>query len=295
MIMSSLRIGLSLPTSYLSGDYDRVGELWYNMFGGVEACLAVLRETGVNSIEVNDLHPNPPITQIEPAIETIVNNGFSLSLHIFLPYFENGKELPEALKEVVNGLKKRKMADHRVPLVLHGHLQKPSVAKADVLNKTKSDLATLIKQLRRTGMNNPVAFELCRVSAGGPIGTTYQEVEEIADGCRDNAFGVCWDLGHTIYNNKYQGWEEPFPSPGFLKKVIHTHIHDLTVDDLTHGPLDPNNKLLIAFLNLLQRHNYQGGYNLELYPERWDGSFTRRREHVLHSIRSLKEVLRVSA
>lgn len=291
MVMSNLRIGLSLPTSYLNGDYDQVGELWFNMFDCPKECLAVLRKTGVNSIEVNDLHANPSIAQIEPAIEMIVNNGFSLSLHIFLPQFENQNELPEALKKVVTVLKKRNLVDVGIPLVLHGHNQEQLISKAVMLNKTKSDLATLINKLEMAGIINPVAFELCREKAGGPIGTTYQEVEEIIAGFKDNTLGLCWDMCHTLYNIKYQGWEEPFPSPSFLKKVIHTHIHDLTADDTTHGPIARDNKLLIAFLNLLQRHDYRGGYNLELYPERWDGSFAERRAQVLQSITTLKTLV----
>jgi len=36
----------------------------------------LLRKTGVSSIELNNLHIGPPITQIEPAIENILKNEF---------------------------------------------------------------------------------------------------------------------------------------------------------------------------------------------------------------------------
>jgi len=48
------------------------------MFGTLtlEECLDLLRKTGVSSIELNNLHMGPPITQIELAIENILKNEF---------------------------------------------------------------------------------------------------------------------------------------------------------------------------------------------------------------------------
>src|SRR5690554_62835 len=286
--MQRIKIGLSLPTAYLSGDYVRGGETWYKMFGTLADCLGVLRKAGVSSIEVNDLHMERPITQIEPAVENILKYGFHLTVHIFLPDLDKQNVFPDSLQKTFRILKDKNQDS---PLILHGHNFDDYSSREEAVYKTITDLTGLVKRFRDNKMMNPVALELCRHRKGGPVGVTYQEIQDMVDAVKEDNIGICWDMGHTLSNINSQAWDNPFPAEAFLDRVIHTHIHALDKNQKTHGPLGKKDDLVNSFLILLKTHKYQGIYNFELYPERWGESFVLRKELVLQSIKTLQEIL----
>ncbi|MFW6287947.1 MAG: sugar phosphate isomerase/epimerase family protein [bacterium] len=289
--MRDLRIGLSLPVSYLGGGSNLTDNVWYEMFGPVQECFKLLKKHGINSIEINDLHSNPLISEIEPAIRNIVRNGFKLSVHIFLPYFTKNNELPIVFRELINVSKKIGMHTFDIPWIVHGHKHESTISTEDIISHTINDLELLHSRVRMEGLKNSIALEICRVKKGGPVGVNYQEIVYMVDRVEGSNVGICWDMGHTLYNIAAKGWENTFPPKRFLFNVMHVHIHDLDNNNRTHGPILCNNQLLNDFIKLLQDKNYQGIYNFELYPRRWEGSFSDRKNKIISSIDRLRKIL----
>jgi len=288
---NKFKIGLSLPTSYLSGNYDQAGSVWYKIFGNLESCMDLLRKNGVSSIELNDLHMKPPVKQIAPAIENILINGFKLTVHIFLPNFKINIEFPDELKELTLVLKTKNLSREDIPLVLHGHEVGNFSSRRTVIERTVADLKTLNYRLKEKGITNPIGLEICRHKESGPVGVTYEEILYMIDAVKEDNVGICWDMGHTLANIEFQNWASIFPSQRFLERVIHTHIHDLDENNKTHGPFRKDNDTLTVFLKLLKDVGYQGVFNFELYPERWECSFNERKNKILGSINNIREII----
>lgn len=79
--------------------------------------------------------------------------------------------------------------------------------------------------------------------------------------------GICWDIGHYEYNRR-AGWEPERPSPAFLQRVVHTHLHGVTAQGM-HQPLDTTCLEQAGLLTLLRETGYSGVWNIELSPSRF--------------------------
>jgi sugar phosphate isomerase/epimerase len=82
-----------------------------------------------------------------------------------------------------------------------------------------------------------------------------------------------------------------FPSGDFLKRVIHTHIHDISRDGATHFPLTSGILPLSECLDRLANEKYQGYLNFEPSIDRWPGNPDEKRSATLESIKILSAAL----
>ena len=95
--------------------------------------------------------------------------------------------------------------------------------------------------------------------------------------------GACWDFGHSAANLR-NGYSEMFPGDDFLKRVIHTHIHDISDEGKTHFPLTCGNLDLKGCMNRLLNTGYKGVFNFEPGVDRWPWNADEKRSAMFASI-----------
>jgi sugar phosphate isomerase/epimerase len=259
------------------------------MFPTVSACLAELREWGVNSIEINELNPSTDPDLIEHAAEAILSSGLQITVHGWLPMGSSQEELIRLLAVVERSLR-RSGHGEAIACTVHGHHASDPPDKMQATEWTIRDLASLVSMLADQDSLWVPALEVCRHKAGGPVGVTYGEVLDMADQVSQAELGVCWDVGHSQVNYVRFG-HEPFPDQAFISRLIHTHIHDILPNGKTHGPLVKIDGYVRECLAMMQAGGYEGVYNLELYPIRWEGTPQERKDALRVSIGNLRTML----
>ena len=281
-------IGLSLPLNYLAAGPDATPATtaWQGAFGAPEEALEAAREAGVTWVELRsvgrDTHPDLALR----AARRVWDSGLALTIHGHLPNPALGRafaELYPALAPLAAALRARGCAS---VMTLHPY-SGAGARIEELVGATVQALSQVMAAVQREAIPLRVALENERNRPWPSPTATYEGVVEIIERVESPQLGACWDLGHACANVQ-TGEQEPTPPREFLRRVIHTHIHDLgprTHCSLTCGvvPLEP-------WLDLLYDAGYTGILNLELSPERFqDGPA---REFIYASLRRVKEYLR---
>jgi sugar phosphate isomerase/epimerase len=288
-------IGLSLPFGYLAGAVESpLGESFAEAFGDPDSCLAELREHGVGSIELKRFGPTSSAEVLLSVAERILGSGLKLSLHGYLTGSATGRtfgDLYPPLLPTVDWLKERQ---GEVVMVVHSLVDAESDYTA-VLESTGCALQRLAEGVRASELPIRVALEINRFHGHESPGTTYDGILEIARRVRGvPGLGFCWDIGHTR-SSELQGRLAASPPDEFVEKVIHTHVHGLSTDADTHWPVTESSSHIAAGVRRLRSVGYDGTYNLELYPTRWEPGPDAARRGILDSVRCLREILNTAA
>lgn len=281
----NIKTGLSLPSNYLSGTYnDPVSSIYYSALGPVNSGLQLLRSE-IECIELGFFMENTPAEQIVEAVQNVWSAGLEVSVHAYLPEKIEG----DGLTSVYTWLKSLLpiLEDHQEKLVINLH------ALASVngdLDRLKDKTVENLKRLAdlATAQKPPVYFALELNRSKGKVdpSTTYLGVLEMCLRINSERVGIGWDWGHT-YANVLKHLIPPEPPPSFLRKVIHTHIHDMGPNGGTHWPLTCGTVPLVDYLKLLKKADYSELFIIELQPRKFadTGSV---QELILSSIRILK-------
>jgi len=281
-----MKIGLSLPSNYLSEIYnDPVSSIYYSALGPVDSGLQLLRSE-IECIELGFFMENTPAEQIVEAVQNVWSAALEVSVHAYLPEKIEGDDLTSVYTWLKSLLPILENHQHHMVINLHaltslnGDLDRLKEKTVENL-KRLADLATAQKL--------PVYFalELNRYKGKVDPSTTYLGVLDMCLGINSAQVGIGWDWGHT-YANVLKHLLPPEPPPSFLRKVIHTHIHDLGPNGGTHWPLTCGTVPLLDYLKLLKEVDYSGLFILELQPKKYadTGSV---QELLLSSIRILRE------
>lgn len=227
---------------------------WYQ--GGPErldAYIAALREWGATSMEL-PLHHGPAdertarVHVLEPDWDRMLARyraaGLALQFHVSLdPRFATSRWLTDA-----EGLRREYRPLMRVAgevaaeqggavLVVHG-ASDPRRGPEENREATIALLRWLAEESERGTATVRIALELradrdYRPSAAA---VSRQDVLEVVRAVDSPRVGVCWDLAHDRENAAREpGWE-PVPSPEFLARVIHVHLHDIDDAGEDHNP-----------------------------------------------------------
>ena len=266
-----MKIGITLPLDYLIDNATCPSDLlWTKMFPSASTCLAFLGDHGVRSVEINKLTNSTDPELIRQAIDVVIGAGHQVTLHGWLPMDANLGEIPVLFEAAEKALAAHRITES-IPVAVHGHHVREPLNQEQATAKTVVDLTHLVEaHAERRSLFVP-ALEVCRDKPGGPVGVTYSELLAIASQIPSIPLSFCWDMGHSQINYIKQD-HPPFPEPEFVKRTIHTHIHDLNPDGVTHGPLLRTDGYIKDCLTILREGGYQGIYNLELYPLRWPKS-----------------------
>ena len=181
----------------------------------------------------------------------------------------------------------RKVWDHDLRLTVHCRVNSPETAVSDVFDtvilalrylRQESLIVTIhpidgdnVQMLCRLAdyaeanrLPVVIALENNRLMPDGSEGDSTELVRQAVEAADRANVGICFDMGHYLYYWKRNHPDEPFclPAKGFLKRIVHTHIHG--VKGLrTHFPVDQFELPLGEILNAMCVA-YYGVYNLEL-------------------------------
>ncbi len=264
-----MRIGFSLPLRYLAETPASTDEqLLAEALGPPSACLALLRLRGVASIELGRINANTDPGEALLAAARVLEAGLGLTLHGYLP--DPAADGPFAAffppLAPLAGLLGR--AGTPFVMVLHSYRGNAGEDPEIFRERSAALLRRLASALGRENLPGRVALEIARNQGRADPGHSYQGLLEIRERAGHGAIGFCWDLGHA-HRNVLEEKIPPAAPPEFLRHVIHVHLHDLAPDGQTHWPLTERRLPLGAYLGALSALNYQGVYNIELYPSRW--------------------------
>jgi sugar phosphate isomerase/epimerase len=280
-------LALSLPSSYLSGTTnDDDACTWHALLGPPAVALGELVGLGVDAIEIGDVRGHVDAATVRTALDVIHGAGLRSHAHLWLPRDFDASQPPPPLVAAVDGIVDARTAageGRPTACAVHGHHRdEPDAAAASVRT-----LGALDGWLRERGAR--AALEICRFRPQGPIGGTYAETFELA--CRAGAdVGITWDLGHTTWNH-LQGHDVLWPDERFLRRVCHVHVHAVGASGRTHFALGEGRAQVDGCVERLRSVGYDGLWDLELYPVRWEGSSSDRRRQLETSIQRLSEVL----
>lgn len=257
-----MRIGVSLPPAYVAGEPD---DLLTGALGDPATALAALRQAGVTAIELRAVGPHTDPALALAAARQVWHAGGILTIHGELP-----ASTPAALYPALVALC-REMAQQGRDAIVTIHSYKSLEEPTDALAaRTIRAVRELLHDAGEQGLPLRVAVELNRAKGGNDPSVSYRRLLSMHARIAHPHVGFCWDFGHA-FSNVRQGVMTLVPPDAFLRRVIHTHIHDLDADGATHAPLTEGRVPLASVLRALRSAGYGGILNLELGGHRQDG------------------------
>lgn len=238
--------------------------------GGLKAFIDPLRRAGLSALEFElddrlDCWSDSP-----PLMEAAVEQGLELSFHA--PYRAShslvgfaGDRRP-ALEQEYRPLLEiaeswaRRTGEPRT-LVVHAAVSQPPADPASLVADTIAYLhwvAETFPNLHLALENNhpPIRKEI-------KVGIQRADILHIANCLPPARLGICWDMGHD-----YLRHQQDEPSPEWLSRVMHVHLHDVDHADQDHYPLVLGNVPHLSWLQGLKQAGMKGIVVLELKGER---------------------------
>lgn len=245
---SEVQLGLNMHPKWLQG-------------GPPEAFLLPLRDMGLRALEF----PLDLTASDWPEMDALISAcralGFRLSFHA--PYkgpynaarfLGLQRERIERLLEPVIGYAAAvAREDGPTTLVVHGAKGK------DTREALRRDTEALLSWIRERAPNLYPALELrVREPDVIKVGDSKADLLAVVSQSRVPRVGICWDLGHDARNGSAAA------PPGFIKRVTHVHVHDLSPQGEDHYPLLFDNAPYRNSLRRLRRAGYAGPLILEV-------------------------------
>jgi sugar phosphate isomerase/epimerase len=275
------RIGLSLPFAYLTGRTDNV---FHHEFGPLSSCLKQFRDKGAQSVEMRVLSPQADPKAALDAAKRIWDEGLGISIHGLLPaapIHDDLSTLYPALHVLAEPLAHRQAI---AMVALHAY-QSSQEEASTLADESVDSLSRLAKLCEQQALPFVFAVELNRSKKVIDPADNCPGVEAIRQRVGHPRLGICWDFGHGYVNYLHQ-LGPASPPQSFVERVTHTHIHDVGPTGKTHWPLTEAKLPINTYTRLLESVGYQGLWNLELSPDRYqkeDGIASR----ILQSIETL--------
>jgi sugar phosphate isomerase/epimerase len=284
------KIGFSLPPQYLA-EHIASDNVLFQGLGQPQEALQNLKRRGASSVELRMVRPGMDPALARLAIDNLTKAGLGFTIHGLLPPSEEQTNTVEgfpswALLDVIRETQGEVTIPLHAKFSLEGELE-------PVIAETISALRRLLDERDKRNAPFRFALEINKSKAKVDPSFTWEGVSSIVEEVDHPALGICWDFGHAYYNHRI-GLIAAEPSESFLRKVIHTHIHDLSPEDKTHWPLCEGIVPLARNCELLQNVGYDGVYNLELDPLRYP-NYQNLSDALYNSVTTLKEVVQSHA
>jgi sugar phosphate isomerase/epimerase len=229
--------------------------------GPPEAFLLPIREIGVSILEFKlDLNA-PDWPQIDALIAVCRALGFRLSFHAPHrgPYtvrsFSGIKRMriQERFKPVIDYAAAVAAEQGTTTLVAHG--AKGTEAREPLLRDTEAFLSWI--ETRAGGLRLALELRIQDPSVT-KIGDSKRELLAFVSQSRVPRLGICWDIGHDARNGAAAA------PPGFIERVTHVHVHDLSPHGEDHHPLLYGKAPYRRALRHLRQIGYEGPVILEV-------------------------------
>jgi sugar phosphate isomerase/epimerase len=242
------QLGLNMHPKWLRG-------------GPPEAFLLPLREVGVSILEFKLDLKAPGWPEMDALIDACRALEFKVSFHAPHkgPYSTAGfssserNRIERLFEPVIDYAAAVAAQDGPTPLVVHG------AKGTDSRDGLQRDTAAFLSWVRGRAPGLRPALELrTRESNVTKIGDSKAELLAVVSQSRVSGVGICWDLGHDARNGATAA------PPGFVERVTHVHIHDLSPQGEDHYPLLFGNAPYRDALQRLRQVGYQGPLILEV-------------------------------
>ncbi len=262
-------------------------------FNNLQEYLEFLKTQGVNSIEIRKYKIQDDYTDFQEAIEAIWEKGMGITIHGEVTGAPSDGEcfsdLYPSLRPILQNL-----SLNQSKLIIPIHAYQSTDLDASVLKKDTIRLFTKwISFIQAEGLNVTFALENNRQKSVNDPCDHLEGVIKIVKEVNSPHLGTCWDMGH-YRSNLTHGLKDSMDGnvpDAFLEKVVHTHIHGLDVQKVTHFPIgDPSSLPLEEYVSALRRVGYGGVYNLELSFGRW-GEGVDVQHELIRSIDRLKRAV----
>jgi len=285
------KIGFSLPPAYLAEQDISPDNVLIRGLGQPREALQRLKERGVTSIELRMVRPGTDPALARLVIDNVIKAGLEFTIHGLLPPSEDQTDTVEGFPswDLVDIIREKQ---GEVTIPLHAKFRMEGEMEP-VIADTISALRRLLEERDRREAPFRFALEINKSKAKVDPSFTWEGVSSIVEEINHPALGICWDFGHAHYNHRI-GLISAEPPEAFLRKVFHTHIHDLSSEDKTHWPLCEDIVPLARNCELLHNAGYQGVYNLELDPPRYP-DYENLSEALYDSVTRLKETVQSHA
>jgi sugar phosphate isomerase/epimerase len=272
-----VKCGLSLPINYLAGSPSSADDfLFQNHFKDPLIFLKALKKAGLTSVEINTIDSGTETNKAALATQRVLDSKLDVTIHGYLPPTNQKGKFSEILPPIASIAEILKNRNRSSIITFHSYKK-----QNDVLSRLVDTNADFVKNIidiiHNEKLSLKIALEINRQKGFTDPSTTYDTLMTVWEKIGDpKMVGFCWDFGHSYWNAS-NNFIDCIPTEDFLSRVFHTHIHDVSTDGQTHWPLTEGNIPLNDFVSRLKARNYNGTYNMELYPERW---------HQVHDIQS---------
>ena len=280
-----MKIGLSLPVSYLAGKYNNVeSEILKNAFGESHLFLAQLKKNGICSIEMKIVNEGTSSQIVDIALRNILQADLDYSMHLYLPTDVTSRKSFSEIYPFL-GLVIAHIQNSNAVITVHPYLSKEfDMAKLAILSGQA--LAYIASISEKENINICLAIELLRGNSLSSPTATYNSILKILKYIDHPQVGICWDIGHSYWNTLNKELND-IPPKEFLDKTIHTHIHDLGPEG-THSSLSNGIVPIRKMLSSLVLNEYSGVFNLELRPSLLLPDI---QNEIFFSIKKIQEIL----
>lgn len=271
-----MTIGVSIKSTGLRKDAD-ISERRTHLagFSHLRDYLNFLQAHDVKSIELRIYTREDSYEMYQEAIEMIWKKGFHLTIHGDLAGdFWYGESFGDVYPSLVQILKHGQLEQTEFIMPIHAFQSTNSFAPT-----LKDESVQVFKQWISLIESEEIplyfALENNREKKLYDPCDNLQGVIDIVHEVNSPHLGICWDMGHYDSNllHKRADSVDPAVPNAFLERVIHTHIHGLNEESVTHCSLsDPLSLPLEMYVDLLKKAHYTGIYNVEMSFDRWDGN-----------------------
>lgn len=259
-----MTIGVSLPVEFLAGiGTSEDTEHLRTAFGDADKLLTRFGERGVGAIEIKSMHADTPAEAVLMAYSKVRSSGMTAALHGFLPVPPISDAITEYYATYAGLMEQLRGADTPLTMIVHA-LRDPVSTIENNRTRTNRVMWFLEQVFSDLALPVSLALEINRDHGRPDASYTYQGVIDMLVLTRA---GICFDFGHTCWNSERHGLASEPPAE-FLKRTVHTHIHDIGANG-THYPLSEGHVPVADYVRLLQGAGYAGIFNLELAPHRF--------------------------
>jgi sugar phosphate isomerase/epimerase len=170
-------------------------------------------------------------------------------------------------------------------LVVHAAVSRHPVAIDSLVDDTRAYLGWIAQAFPDVRIalenNHPVQGSEIKICVG------RADVLKISGCLPASRLGICWDMGHD-----YLSGAADEPSPEWLSRVIHVHVHDVDEHGNDHFPLIFGRVPYFRWLKALKEAGMKGIVVLELKGEHLRGwSFERVQDALTGSIAAIAEAV----
>ena len=226
-------------------------------YGDNDRLFRALWRAHVRSVEVRAVAPGSDPHEVEAIIRFLWSKGMNVTVHGSMRSSETAAhDVLDPLRTILPWVRS---VQNFLTITLH------PIARAN-----KEAISSILVDADVNDFPIKLAIENNRYMPEGEDADTTEFVSYIIENFDRKRVGACFDMGHYYNYVRRHGLPDlQLPSPRFLGRVIHTHIHALSEDLTTHFPVGLGFSLPLANYAAAIGFNYEGIWNMELEAGRW--------------------------